>query len=72
MTTKQKIIKTLYPVIQLFSSKKNIESPNRKQPLQSFYDLRAIANDGGVFDFSATLLNIKRYNLCITNIRISL
>lgn len=53
MTTKQKIIKTLYPVIQLFSSKKNIESPNRKQPLQSFYDLRAIANDGGIFDFSA-------------------
>lgn len=53
MTTKQKIIKTIYPVIQLFSAKKNIESPNRKQALQSFYDLRANANDGSVFDFSA-------------------
>ena len=52
MTTKQKIIKTLYPVIQLFSTKKDIKSPNSKQPLQSFYDLRATANDGNAFDFS--------------------
>lgn len=52
MTTKQKIIKAIYPVIQLFSTKKNIESANRKQPLQSFYNLNATANDGSAFDFS--------------------
>lgn len=51
MTTKQKILKTIYPLTALFSGKKHLANDNVK-PLTSFYELSATANDNSVFSFS--------------------
>lgn len=57
MTWRQSVLKTLYPVIMLkgkwFPDKKDIQvNREHSQPKNSFYALKAIANNGDTIDFS--------------------
>ncbi len=51
MTIKQTIMRGMYPLLQLFSAKKNLQE-NTKKALTSFYELSAKANDGSCYEFS--------------------
>lgn len=51
MTTKQKILRAIYPIVSFFSGKKNLQA-NGNKPVTSFYGLSTIANDGKDFDFN--------------------
>lgn len=51
MTIKQRIIRGIYPLIQLFSAKKNLQADTKKPPT-SFHELSATANDGSEYEFS--------------------
>jgi glutathione peroxidase len=57
MTYRQKILKAIYPALMWWTkiagkNTKKIDNQNKKQPVASFYDLRATANDGKEIDFS--------------------
>ncbi|MEO7531216.1 MAG: glutathione peroxidase [Sediminibacterium sp.] len=56
MTWRQSILKITYPLVMLkstfFPSKKEIQvNTQNNKPLQSFYELTAVANNGTVIDF---------------------
>lgn len=57
MTWRQSVLKTVYPLImlkgKLFPAKKDIQvNENHKQPVNSFYALRAVNNHGDTVDFA--------------------
>ena len=57
MTWRQSVLKTLYPLImlkgKLFPAKNDIQvNENHKQPVNSFYALRAVNNQGDTVDFA--------------------
>ncbi|MEO6612495.1 MAG: glutathione peroxidase [Chitinophagaceae bacterium] len=55
MTYRQKVLKAVYPAFMWFSKltgKNTRELSGTKQPPVSFYSLRAILNNGTVFDFA--------------------
>lgn len=57
MSVRQKFLRFVYPFLMKWTGlagrqAKWIENSNNARPLVSFYDLKAIANDGSVIDFS--------------------
>ena len=58
MTTKQKVIRMVYPLMQLFTGKKQLHQEAATPAPVSFYSLKARANNGTLLDFS-TLRNKK-------------
>ena len=57
MTWRQSILKSIYPLVmlktKLFSEKKEVQINTKAiVPIQSFYDLNTIANNGTSFEFS--------------------
>jgi glutathione peroxidase len=54
MTMRQKFLRAVYPALMLFSKKKDKAiSADREQAAESFYKLKATANNGGEIDFSS-------------------
>ena len=55
MTTRQRFLKTVYPLFMWFSGKKGLNIGNfsnkKAEPAISFYSLKDIANNGSEFDF---------------------
>ena len=55
MTTRQRFLKTVYPLFMWFSGKKGLNTGNfsnkKAEPAISFYSLKDIANNGSEFDF---------------------
>lgn len=52
MTSRQKILKTIYPVLSFLSSKKNLRAEKGQKPVVSFYELQAVTIDNGPYHFS--------------------
>lgn len=57
MSVRQKFLRSVYPVWMWFGKiagrhSRLLENTNKVQPLVSFYDLKATANDGTVIDFA--------------------
>lgn len=57
MTTRQKILKAVYPVFMWWTNMtgkktKTMDNAANKQPVTSFYELKATANNGTVIDFA--------------------
>lgn len=58
MTARQKILKAVYPALMWWTkltgkNSKKMDNPANKQPVASFYDLKATANNGTVIDFAS-------------------
>src|SRR6185295_19043756 len=55
MTVRQKILKAVYPILMIFSDKKNRAKPSQVNTAvfsTSFYSLKTVTNQGTIFDFS--------------------
>lgn len=57
MSLRQRFLKLVYPIFMWLNkltgrNTRHIENINRTLPTQSFYDLKAVANDGTAIDFS--------------------
>jgi glutathione peroxidase len=58
MTPRQKVLKAVYPALMWWTkltgkNTKKMDNTKDKQPVTSFYDLKATANNGSVIDFTA-------------------
>jgi glutathione peroxidase len=57
MTARQKVLKAVYPALMWWArvtgKNKRMDNNTAKQPIASFYDLKATQNNGDVIDFSA-------------------
>jgi glutathione peroxidase len=57
MSLRQRFLKLIYPIWMWFNDvvsrhASHIENIDKVQPIYSFYDLKAVANDGTIIDFS--------------------